>query len=153
SFTDLGIYSDGSAFGAAATLTGGQEPERVHAARATAGVFAVLRQPAALGRTLQEEDEKPGAPPGARLSHGLWRRRFGGDPQVIGTMLKVDGIAARIVGVMPPGFHFPSAEIELWAPLTIDPVHLRAGNFNSYGIGRLRPGVPPEAAAHELSEL
>jgi len=153
SFTDLGIYSDGAAYGGAATLTGGQEPERISASRATAGVFAVLRQPAALGRTLQEEDEKPGAPPVAVLSHGLWHRRFGGDPQVIGTMLKVDGVATRIVGVMPPGFHFPSAEVELWVPLTIDPVNLRAGNFNSYGIGRLRPGVLPETAAHELSEL
>ena len=148
SFSDLGIYWDGSV-----TLTGGQAPERVGASGATAGVFAVLRQPAALGRTIQEGDERPGAEPVTVLSHGLWRRRFGGDPQVIGTMLNVDGVSTRIVGVMPPGFHFPSAEIEMWVPMTIDPAKLQAGGFNYDGIGRLRPGVTPDAAARELSDL
>ena len=148
SFADLGIFWDGSV-----TLTGGQTPERVPASGVTAGIFAVLRQPAALGRTVQVEDEHPGAPPVAVLSHGLWRRRFGGDPQVIGTMLRVDGVSTRIVGVMPAGFHFPSAEIELWVPMTIDPDNLQVGNFNYAGIGRLRPGVTPAGAARELSGL
>ena len=148
SFEDLGIYSDGSA-----TLTGGETPERVRASGVTAGVFGVLRRPPALGRTVQEGDEKPGAEPVAVLSDGLWRLRFGGDPKVVGTMLKVDGVATRIVGVMPAGFHFPSAEIELWTPLTIDPANLQVGSFNYDGIGRLRPGVAPERAARELSEL
>ncbi|HKH44817.1 MAG TPA: ABC transporter permease [Thermoanaerobaculia bacterium] len=148
SFEDLGIYWDSSV-----TLTGGETPERVRASGATAGVFGVLRRPPALGRTVQEGDERPGAEPVAVLSDGLWRRRFGGDPQVVGTMLKVDGVSTRIVGVMPPGFHFPSAEIELWMPMTIDPANLQVGSFNYDGIGRLRPGVAPERAARELSEL
>src|SRR5215210_184020 len=148
SFEDLGIYWDSSV-----TLTGGETPERVRASGATAGAFGVLRRPPALGRTVQEGDERPGAEPVAVLSDGLWRRRFGGDPQVVGTMLKVDGVSTRIVGVMPPGFHFPSAEIELWMPMTIDPANLQVGSFNYDGIGRLRPGVAPERAARELSEL
>jgi predicted permease len=148
SFEDLGIYWDGSV-----TLTGGQTPERVRASGATTGVFAVLRRPPALGRTVQVADEKPGAEPVAVLSDGLWRRRFGADPGVIGTMLKVDGVSTRIVGVMPRDFHFPSNEIELWLPMTIDPANLQVGSFNYDGIGRLRPGVTPERAAGELSDL
>jgi putative ABC transport system permease protein len=148
SFTDLGIYRESSA-----TLTGGQTPERIEALEATSGVFAVLRRPAALGRTLQEGDEKPGAEPVVVLADGLWRRRFGSDPKAVGTLLKIDGVATRIVGVMPPGFHFPSAEVELWTPKTIDPANLQVGSFNYDGIGRLRPGVTPEAAVRELSEL
>jgi len=148
SFADLGIYWDASV-----TLTGGQTPERVRASGATAGVFAVLRRPAALGRTLQVSDERPGAEPVAVLSDGLWRRRFGGDPKAVGTLLQVDGVSTRIVGVMPAGLHFPSAEIELWLPMTIDPANLQAGSFNYGAIGRLRPGVAPEQAAHELSDL
>jgi putative ABC transport system permease protein len=148
SFESLGIYWDG-----AVTLTGGQEPERVDASGATAGVFSALRAAPALGRTLQEGDEKPGAEPVAVLSDGLWRRRFGGDPQVVGSMFQVDGVATRIVGVMPPRFHFPSAETVLWVPMTIDPAKLQAGGFNYDGIGRLRPGVAPEQAQRELSDL
>jgi putative ABC transport system permease protein len=148
SFEKLGIYWDGSV-----TLTGGQTPERVGASGATAGVFSALRVPPALGRTVQEVDEKPGAQPVAVLSDGLWHRRFGGDPKIVGSLFQVDGVSTQIVGVMPPGFRFPSAEVELWLPMTIDPANVQAGNFNYSGIGRLRPGITPEAAARELSGL
>jgi putative ABC transport system permease protein len=147
-FESLGIYWDG-----AVTLTGGQEPERVEASGATAGVFLTLRVPPSRGRTIQEADEKPGAEPVAVLSHGLWRRRFGGDPAAVGSILQVDGVATRIVGVMPPDFRFPAAGVELWIPMTIDPANLNMGSFNYDGIGRLRPGVTPQAAASELSKL
>ena len=148
SFESLGIYWDGSV-----TLTGGQTPERVDASGATAGVFTVLRVPPALGRTVQEADEKPGAEKVAVLSDGLWRRRFGGDPKVLGSLLQIDGVSTRIVGVMPPGFRFPSAEIQLWVPMTIDPANLQVGSFNYDGIGRLRPGMTTETATRELSDL
>jgi predicted permease len=147
-FESLGIYSDSSV-----TLTGGQEPERVGASAATSGVFTTLRVPPVQGRTIQEADEKPGAERVAVLSHGLWRRRFGGDPAAIGSMLQVSGVATRIVGVMPPDFRFPSANVELWVPLTIDPANLEMGGFNYGGVGRLRPGVSPKQAAREISDL
>jgi predicted permease len=145
---DLGIYWDG-----AATLTGGETPERVRAAGLTASVFSVLRAKPLLGRTFQEADERPGAEKVALLSHELWRRRFGGDAKAVGGMLRVDGVATRVVGVMPESFRFPSARAELWLPMTIDPAKLEAGNFNYDAVGRLRPGVSPQQAARELSAL
>jgi putative ABC transport system permease protein len=145
---DLGIYDY-----SAVTLTGGQEPERVTSAGATASLFSVLRAPAAVGRRLLATDERPGAEPVVVLSHGLWRRRFGADPKAVGTLLRIDGVARRVVGVMPAGFHFPTADTELWLPFTLDPAHLSAGNFNYEAVARLRPGVAPRQAARELSAL
>jgi len=145
---ELGIYGFGSV-----TLTGGQEPERIAVTRATASVFSILRAPAARGRTVQQADEKPGAEPVVVLSDELWRRRFGGNPAAIGSALQVDGAARRIVGVMPAGFHFPTREVEIWMPLTIDPANLQIGRFNFYGLGRLRPDATPRRASRELSSL
>ncbi len=145
---DLGIYSEGSV-----TLTGRQSPERLGATAATGSLFSVLRVPPALGRAIQEADEKPGAEKVAVLSDHLWRSRFGGDLKALGATLRIDGVEHRIVGVMPAGFRFPSPETELWVPMTIDPAKLEAGNFNYPGVGRLRPGVSTERAARELSAL
>ncbi|HVG07977.1 MAG TPA: ABC transporter permease [Thermoanaerobaculia bacterium] len=148
SLDSLGIFWEGSA-----TLTGGKEPARVGASGTTAGVFSVLRVPPAHGRTIQEADEKPGAEPVVVLSDGLWRRSFGGAPSAVGATLQVDGVARSIVGVMPPGFRFPSVEVELWVPMTIDPANLAVGNFSFDGVARLQPGVTPHGAARELSDL
>ncbi len=145
---DLGIYWDG-----AQTLTGDGEPKRVGASGLTASVFSVLRAQAALGRTLQAADERRGAPKVAVLSHALWQSRFGGDPEVLGKTLRLDGELYRVVGVMPEIFHFPVAETELWVPMTLDPTRLASGNFNYNAVGRLRPGVSAERAAGELSQL
>jgi putative ABC transport system permease protein len=145
---DFGVCSNGSA-----TLTGRQTPERLGASLVTGSIFAVLRVPPAHGRAIQEADERPGAEKVVVLSDRLWRRRFGGDLAVLGTTLRVDGVERRIVGVMPARFRFPAPETEIWMPLTIDPAHLEAGNFNYTGVGRLRPGVSPERAARELSTL
>jgi hypothetical protein len=145
---DLGIYWEGSV-----TLTGGGEPERVGASRVTPSIFKVLRAPAILGRPFIEEDGKPGAEAVTVLSHGLWQRRFGGDPEVLGSVIQVDGVPRRIVGVLAEGFHFPSAKEEIWTPMVIDPANLFPGNFNYGGVGRLRPGVTTERATKELSAL
>ncbi|HEX7185613.1 MAG TPA: ABC transporter permease [Thermoanaerobaculia bacterium] len=145
---DLGIYYRGSV-----ALTGGQEPERVGSSGVTGSVFQVLQVPPLLGRWIQEADEKPGAEPVVVLSYELWKRRFGGDRGAVGSTLQVDGVARRVVGVMPAGFHFPSADAELWIPLPIDPANLAEGNFNYDGVGRLRLGVSNEQATREISAL
>ncbi|HYU35096.1 MAG TPA: ABC transporter permease [Thermoanaerobaculia bacterium] len=149
SLEDLGIYWDESV-----TLTGdGREPERVKASGATASVFSILRVPPALGRAIQAADEQPHAEPVVVLSRDLWRRRFGGDPNVVGSTLRVDGVLRRIVGIMPDRFQFPSAETRLWVPVTLDPATLQAGDFSYRGVARLRPDASPERAARELSGL
>ncbi len=145
---DLGIFREGSV-----TLTGGETPERVDASGATAALFDVLRVKPRLGRGIQAADEKPGAEKVAVISDKLWRDRFGGDSKAVGSLLKVDGVSTRVVGVMPPDFRFPEAGTALWLPMTIDPAKLEAGNFNYTAIGRLRPGVTPKQAERDLSAL
>lgn len=78
-FEDIGLFDD-----TAVSLTGGGDPERLPAAEVTASIFAVLRAAPILGRTFAEAEECPGAAPVAILSDGLWRRRFGADPGVLG---------------------------------------------------------------------
>ncbi|PYV14917.1 MAG: hypothetical protein DMG07_10920 [Acidobacteria bacterium] len=88
-----------------ANITGGREPERVVAEVVSAGYFRTLRVEAALGRTfLPEEDRAPGGPPVVVLGHGLWQRRFGGDPSIIGHTSSVNSVPLTVVGVLPRSF-------------------------------------------------
>lgn len=145
---DLGIYAT-----TAVNASGGGAPERLVATVATGSVFSVLGVPAVLGRAIQPADGMPGAERVAVLSHALWQSRYGGDPGVVGSTLRLDGIQRQIVGVMPEGFRFPDEKTELWLPRTVDPAHLAPGNFNFKAVGRLRSGVSPAAAARQLSTL
>src|SRR4051794_37879911 len=131
---DLGIYGEGSV-----TLTGGDGPERAGAAGMTASLFHGLRVPPFLRRAFQEADGLPGAEKVTVLSHELWQRRFGGRRDVLGQVLQIDGVATRVVGVMPARFRFPSVETELWQPLTIDPAKPVVGSFGFTAVGRLKP--------------
>ena len=146
--SDLGIYSPEEA-----TVSGGLAPERVASATVTGSVFNVLGVPPARGRTIQEADEKPGAEKVVVISDELWRRRLGASPSAVGSLLDVDGVARRIIGVMPPRFPFPTPTTAIWLPHTLDPAHLNLGGFSTPGIGRLRPGVSLERATRELSAL
>jgi putative ABC transport system permease protein len=148
SLEDLGIYRQGSA-----TVTGGQEPERVAITRATASLFRVLRVPPARGRALLQADEQPGAEPVVVISDALWHRRFGGGSMAIGSILPVDGLSLRVVGIMPARFQFPAADVQLWLPLTFDARSLKAGDFRFTGLARLKVGSSQEQAASDLSSL
>ncbi len=144
----IGIYLNDDA-----NLSGGPEPERVTICDTTASLFNVLGASAALGRTLGEDDEKPGAEPVAVISDDLWHHVFGADPAVAGKLVRIDGVSRRLVGVMPKSFGFPRPQTAVWIPITIDPAHLSPENYSYFGIGRLRPGVTRERAAQDLSAL
>src|SRR5205814_909952 len=76
------------------------------------------------GRLLTREDDQPNAPRTAVLSYGLWQRAFGGESNVVGRDVRLNGNACTVVGIMPKGFAFPPGELdppELWSPLQIDP--------------------------------
>jgi predicted permease len=127
--------------------------EPVSTAEVTGAAFRVLRVPALLGRTLAEGDEQAGAPPVAVVGFNLWKTRFHGDSGVIGRVVRVTGVPATIVGVMPDGFAFPRAQ-ELWVPLTIN----GSGSEPREGMairifGRLAPGATLARARTELSNL
>lgn len=102
---------------------GGAEPEQVPGAEVTAGLFGLLGVDMELGRALLPDEDRPGGPRSAVLSHELWQRRFNGDPQVLGRGLVVDGQSYTVVGVARPGLHFQE-DAELWVPLALDPANL-----------------------------
>jgi predicted permease len=129
----------------------GDEPQRMAGAAVTQRFFDVLETPPLLGRAFVEGEDLEGAEPVAVLGYGLWRQTFGADPDVLGTVVEMDGVRRRVVGVMPEGFSFPSGA-ELWVPMAIDPVDPDFGSFGMLGVGRLAPGATLEAANAEMQE-
>jgi predicted permease len=142
---ELGIYSEMSV-----NLTGDGPPERLRAVEATAPLLTVLRVVPALGRAFTEEDERPGSPPVVLLAHGLFQRRWGGDPTILGRTLTIDGVQRQVVGVLPAACRFPDARVQLWLPLAIDRAKPEIGSFNYDGVGRLKAGVAPQEVRGDL---
>ena len=127
-------------------LTEEGEPSRLRGEAVTASFFDVLAAPAALGRVFRAAD----AENVVVLSHTLWRSRFGGTPDVIGKGVTLSGHEHTIIGVMPASFEF--GESELWVPLVPSHASDRTNHWLDV-IGRLRPGVTPEAAQADLTAV
>lgn len=113
----------------------------VRVARTTASAFRVARVAPVLGRPLLDEDERPGAPPVVVIGYEEWRRRFGGDPAIIGRPVRLDAAVHAVVGVMPEGFHFPINH-SYWVPLRLDPAAHRLAGAAGGGVAG-RPGGDP----------
>ena len=105
--------------GFAVSLTGGGEPERLRGERVTEGFFDFFGVQPILGRGFRAEEELPGGPDVIVVSHGLWQRRFGGDPAVLGRTVVLDGKPHVIVGVMPAGLHRAMGDVDLWTPAAL----------------------------------
>ncbi|MGH9840153.1 MAG: ABC transporter permease, partial [Blastocatellia bacterium] len=133
-------------------LSGSGEPVRLTAALVSADLFSTLGVGPALGRLFTPDEDKVGGAPVVILSHVLWQRRFGGDPQMIGRSILLDGKTHTVIAIMPPGFQFPG-EQDLWMPLALDVNRaLRGEGVLILGvIARLKPGVTLEAARSDLS--
>jgi putative ABC transport system permease protein len=145
SFVDLAAFYTGTV-----NISGADRPERFDGAFITPQAFSLLGARAALGRVFQEEDGRPGAPYVILLGHDVWQTRFGGEPGVIGRVIRANGREATIVGVMPPHFAFPVAE-KVWVPLRLDPAPLKRGEGQWINVfGRLREGVTAERASAEV---
>jgi putative ABC transport system permease protein len=148
SFEGMAIYR-----GRSLSLTGEGEPERLRGLAASAKLFSVLGRSPAQGRAFRVEEDRPGADRVAVLSHGLWERRFGSDPDLLGRTLILDGVAHTVVGIMPADFFFPSPRTELWVPLALDPAKQNRGSHSYEAIGRLKPGVTLPAGRAELNTI
>jgi putative ABC transport system permease protein len=137
-----------------ANLNAGGEAERVQVAAVSATLFPVLGARPAEGRVFAPQEDQPGGPDVAVLSHSFWQRRFGRDPGVVGRRLELDAKSFEVVGVMPPDFAFPDPEIDLWVPLALDPADPgpRESHFLRM-VARLANGMTPEAAQSEVSAL
>ncbi|MGH9938700.1 MAG: ABC transporter permease, partial [Blastocatellia bacterium] len=134
-------------------LTGADTPERLPGAVVSASVFPLLGVKPLLGRTFTDGENQSGSDNVVVVSHGLWRRRFGADPNFVGKTLTLDGRSYTVVGVMPQGFQFPMSlfgvkgvtftqPAELWTPVVFTPRQLKIRGSRAYGvIGRLKPNV------------
>jgi predicted permease len=131
---------------------GALEPERVEGARVSHELFPLLRVQPAMGRAFTAEEEQPGGEPVAILGDGLWRRWFGGDRQVLGKTLLVDGKSTRVVGVMAPGFRYPE-DSEIWTPQVFEPSSPTHEWHYLTPVARLAPGVGAEKAGSEAAGI
>ncbi len=147
SFENFGAYLPSTV-----NLSGDDRPERVPATRITAGAMAVPRVRPLLGRSVQAADEQPGSALVVVLSYSLWRDRYAGDSAVVGRALRVNGMPATIIGVMPDAFDFPLAS-KVWLPLRLDRGLPWGTGPSVNGIGRLRPAVTYDLANAELAAI
>lgn len=139
------------------SLTSNVDPERLTGQRVTAGYFGVLGVAPMLGRVFSADEDRPGGPNVVMLSDGLWRRRFGGDPSIIGRVVQLDGNDYAVVGIMPRSFAnvvAPSAEV--WSPMR----ERATGEFDSRAwghhyqiIARLAPAATIASATAEIAQI
>ncbi len=148
SFERLALWND-----TAVSVTGLDEPERVDALQLTHELLSVLRVVPALGRDFTAEDDAPGSPERAMLSHEYWQQRFGGDPDVIGRTVTVNGRSNEIIGVLPRDFRFLSTDPSLLMLFQFDPAEIFVGHFSYRGIARLKSGVSIEAANADIAQI
>ena len=131
-------------------LTGGGEPEKIRAARVSANFFQLLGVSPVRGRGFTAEEDQPGRDRIVVLSHGLWQRRFGGDPGILNQTISLDGVPHIVVGIMPPEFKFPE-KAEIWKPLGPSESDRTSRGFFWFNVvGRLKPGVTRAAAQADL---
>jgi putative ABC transport system permease protein len=137
-----------------AILTGRGEPVAVEGRWVTGDFFSVLGVPAARGRTLRLDDDKPGASAVIVISDRFWRDRLSANPAAVGESLTLDGKPRTVVGVMPAGFAYPKGA-QYWAPVAPEVGALAEdrGLFWMFGVGRLQRDVSPDAAQNELTGI
>jgi predicted permease len=131
-------------------------PESLRAAAGTSNLFSLLGVPLAVGRSFTAQEDQPGGNHVAVLTWSLYQRRFAGDPSIVGKQIRLDSNAYQVVGVLPPSFTYPDAEIQIWVPYasTFDAQMWNThAAHQSHVVARLRPGVSAEAATHEVSAV
>ncbi len=143
-----------SSFSGSFNLTGEGNPEEIPGDFVTANLFSVLGARPALGRDFSASDDIPGAPRVVILSQGLFRRRFGSDPQIISKRIWLNYEKYDVIGVMPRGFQFPDRDPQLWAPVQFTPAQLaNHGNHHLRVVARLKPGVSLKVANANLAAI
>ena len=135
-------------------LTGSGDPERLEGRRVSANLFPLLGVEPEIGRVFTATEDQSGWQRVVLLSYGLWQRRFGGDPGIVGKSLTLNGESYIVVGVMPARFQFPSSDDAVWVPIAL--TTQQAANRNRHYlevIARLKPGVTLAQAQTEMSTI
>ncbi len=148
SFEDVGHYLYGIR-----NVTGPEGPERILAGVLSANMFDVLRSDPSIGRTFLPDEGGPGGEDVLVLSHGLWQRRYAGDPAILGRSVSLDGTPFTVIGVMPPDFNFPFGEVKMWIPERSSAADMSRDRTSWIMVGRLADGVSAERAGQELLAL
>ncbi|MBO0859499.1 MAG: ABC transporter permease [Chloracidobacterium sp.] len=144
-FTSVAAYHGGSY-----SFSEGGEPEQLSGEFISYNTFAILGVAPILGRTFTAEEDRPGNDMVVILGHGLWKRRFGAKPEVIGRKITLNNRQRTVIGVMPPDFKFPEGA-DLWVPLAIDPSYWSRHSHGWDAIARLKPGVTLEQAQSNMT--
>jgi putative ABC transport system permease protein len=133
---------------------GGGEPEKVEGRRVTASFFPMLGIAPRIGRVFTPDDDRPGAGHVAVLSHGLWQRRFGRDPEIVGRDLVLNGEKYSVVGVMPAGFQFMESYVGLWVPAAFSDEELanRGAHYLTV-VAKTRPGTGLAGAQADVEAI
>jgi predicted permease len=151
--------------GAAFNLTGAGEPERLHGARVSSNFFSMVGIEPAIGRAFAADEDEPGRDQVVILSHELWLGRFGGDSQIVGRPVSLDGRSFTVIGVMPRDFLFPAGRqlhpyvplgprVDVWKPMAFSKEEAASQGSWNYGvIARVKPGTSLPAAQQELNAL
>src|SRR5581483_5265731 len=158
-----GVFEEiAGAWPVSANLTETDEPERVETALVDANYFSMLGVGAQIGRVFQTADAIPGIAEVAVISDGLWKRRFGADPNALGKRIRIDNDLYTIIGVAPAWFRHPArgveAEVDVWAPAgwlasPFSPQPVRRAYLLEGGFGRLNDGISPEVAQQRIDAL
>ena len=133
-------------------FSGDGEAERVVGLRISASAFPMLGVAPLLGRTFTPEEDAPGHSV-AVISHALWQRRFGGRPDIVGHIARINGSPYEIVGVMPPSFHFITREVAVWTPIAFNEEDRGRNSHSFQAAVRLKSDVTQAAAGAELHTL
>jgi len=148
SFEKLALYRWWSA-----NLTGVEPPERLQGFLVTGNFFDVIGTKPIMGRTFLEHENQAGSSQVAVITHSLWQRRFGGDPNILNKTLALNGNTLTIIGVMPEHFNYPKGA-EVYAPFSFTPALLsNRQNHAHYVLGRLKPGVTIEGAQSDVDTI
>jgi putative ABC transport system permease protein len=145
----------GASHNAVYNLTGIDQPELLVGTRMTASMWDVLRPRPLLGTLFSASAEQWGNHRVGVLGEGLWRRRFGADPSIVGRTLQLSDQPFTVIGVLPASFHYPTPRTELWTPVSYAPgdvMDTRANHFVDV-IGRLKPGRTLAQAQADLDVI
>ena len=136
-----------------AAMTGKGDPENLDGVLVTSNFFETLGEMPVMGRPFLPQEEQPGHDHEVILSYGLWQRRFGADPKVVGKTVQLDGATYDIVGVMGKDFNFPMGQ-EIWRPLALNPDEqtLRTSRY-IMPLALLKPGVSLREATAEMETI
>ncbi len=149
------VFEDMAAFvGRGFNLTGGDEAERIDGTAVSPSMFQILRTQPRIGRAFQDDEDKPGKDSVVILSNGVWQRRFGANPDIVGKTVKLNDQSYTVIGVMPADFIFPNSRTEVWVPLTLSQEELNnRGGHSLNVVARLKAGVTLEQAQENMNTI